>query len=106
MQDLAYKASIILNKPYDEILDIYCEQAVGFIYNFCRRNTIPTELYSVIVSMIVHDYRKRGVENVTSESKGRLKDSYTTQYPPDIINQLIGRRKIIVVGGDLDGVVK
>lgn len=72
----------------DEIFDIYFNNVEDFILDWCNLPEVPPKLYSTMISMIVFDYQERGLENIRSESKGSLIQSFHTEYPPNIMNRL------------------
>ncbi|WP_226087480.1 phage head-tail connector protein [Mesobacillus sp. S13] len=79
------------------LLEHYSHSAQDFIFDFCKLNEIPPSLYTVITEMIVFQYKQKGVENVASEGKGSVSESYLTEYPPNIMNRLKSHRKIVIL---------
>lgn len=81
----------------DGLLDIYIQNAKDYIFDYTLINEIPTTLESVIVEMVVFQYRQRGVENITTESKGTLYESMVTEYPNNIRRRLNSYKRVRVV---------
>lgn len=85
------KVKIILdleNDNKDGLLEIYIQNAKDYIIDFTRIEKIPKTLESVIIDMVVFQYRQRGIENVTTETKGSLYESFITEYPNNIQRRL------------------
>lgn len=85
------KVKIILDiddDSKDDLLSIYSDNAKDYILDFTQIEEIPDTLQSVIVDMIVYQYRARGVENSTTESMGALYNSYMSEYPNNIRRRL------------------
>ncbi|MFJ7680344.1 phage head-tail connector protein [Peribacillus sp. NPDC097198] len=78
-------------------LELYLSGACDYILNYCRIEAIPIALTSTLLKMAAFDYRAHGLDNVKSETKGRLSESYITDYPPNIMNQLNPYRRIRVI---------
>lgn len=92
------KVNVILGVGADyELLEFYSHNAQDFIFDYCKITEIPPSLYTIITEMIVFQYRQKGVENISSEGKGSLSESYITEYPPNIMNRLKSHRKIVIL---------
>lgn len=78
-------------------LELYLSAASDYILNYCRIEAVPLALTSTLLKMAAFDYRAHGLDNVKSEAKGRLSESYITEYPANIINQLNPYRRIKVI---------
>ncbi|MFP5111830.1 phage head-tail connector protein [Bacillaceae bacterium C204] len=91
-EDIIEKARLVLDIPldvdYDSLLEYYFQNAVDFISDYCNLTEVPTTLFSVLTQMIVFQYRQKGVENIQSEGKGSLSESYLPEYPSNIMNRL------------------
>lgn len=70
------------------LFDYYVANAQDFIFDYCKMDTIPDTLHTVIADMVVYQYRQKGVENVLSEGKGSMSQSYITEYPLNIMRRL------------------
>ncbi|KHF40707.1 phage head-tail connector protein [Halalkalibacter okhensis] len=87
----------ILDTTEDVLLNLYIQRATDFVTDYCNLIEIPISLNSVIEEMAVFSYLSKGVENITSEGKGSLNESYITEYPSNIMNRLDRHRRIRVV---------
>ncbi|MCG6796353.1 head-tail connector protein [Geobacillus sp. YHL] len=87
----------ISNNTQDNLLNLYLTRATSFVKNYCNIDEIPSELDEVIEDIAVYRYRMNGVENVKSESKGSLSETYRDSLPDDIIAQLNRYRRVKVV---------
>lgn len=72
----------------DDLLNIYIQNAQDFIMDYTKMKEIPESLNSIIVEMVVFQFRQKGVENIISEGKGGLSETFITEYPNNIINRL------------------
>lgn len=85
------KVKIILDlkdESKDGLLEIYIQNAKDYIYDYTRIEEIPKTLESVIIDMVVYQYRSREVENVTTESMGALYSSFIPEYPNNVRRRL------------------
>ncbi|WML44085.1 phage head-tail connector protein [Neobacillus sp. PS3-40] len=81
----------------DGLLNLFIFRAIDYTLDYCKINEIPTSLSSAIEEMAVFQYRQRGIENVQSESKGSLSESYFNEYSPSIINRLRSNRRVVIL---------
>ncbi|MEC1726924.1 phage head-tail connector protein [Schinkia azotoformans] len=72
----------------DSILNLYIARSTNFVKNYCNIIEIPESLNGVIEDITVFYYRNKGVENIQSEGKGSLSESYIKSLPVDIISEL------------------
>jgi hypothetical protein len=72
----------------DSLLNLYISRAQDFIFDYCKITEIPSSLNSSIEDMAVFQYRQKGAENLQSEGKGSLSESYILQYPQNIMSRL------------------
>jgi hypothetical protein len=87
----------ITDNSKDNMLNLYLSRATSFVKNYCNIDEIPVELDEVIEDIAVYRYRMNGVENLQSESKGSLSETYRDSLPDDIIAQLNRYRRVKVV---------
>jgi hypothetical protein len=90
-EEIIEKAKIMLGmelEPIDTLLEVYLQNAQEFVIDYCKLTEIPTSFHSVLSQMIVFQYRQKGIENIKSEGKGSLSESYITEYPLNIMNRL------------------
>lgn len=72
----------------------YVNRAINYVKNYCNITEIPESLYETVEDIAVFRYRAKGVENIKSEGKGSLSESYMESLPLDIIKQLNTHRKV------------
>lgn len=72
----------------DELLNLYISRATNYIKNHCKIETVPDALQDTIEEMVIFQYRQKGVENIKSEGKGSLSESYIEDYPVNIMNSI------------------
>lgn len=85
----------IEDNSHDDLLNIYIQNAIDYIYDYTKIEQIPNSLNSLIVEMVIYQYRQRGVENISTESKGSLYESFVKEYPNNIINRLKPYRRAL-----------
>ncbi|MEC1725855.1 phage head-tail connector protein [Schinkia azotoformans] len=78
----------------DSILNLYIGRSTNFIKNYCNITEIPESLNGVIEDIAVFYYRNKGVENIQSEGKGSLSESYIKSLPADIVSELNNYRRM------------
>jgi hypothetical protein len=90
--DIIENAKLILDMQLeyqkDGLLNLFLTRAIDYTLNYCKIDEIPPSFHSLIEEMIVFQYRQKGVENVQSEGKGSLSQSFISEYPPNIMNRL------------------
>lgn len=89
--EMLNKIKIVLDlegNSKDELLQIYLDGARDYILDYTKIKEIPTTLESVLIDMVVFQYRQKGVENTSTESKGSLYQSFIVSYPNNIMNRL------------------
>ncbi|MEH7346467.1 phage head-tail connector protein [Bacillus sp. JJ1532] len=84
----------------DTILEYYIEDATNFILNEGFHDEVPHSLRSTLVKMVIYDYekkiyRKNGV--LKNKTEGDMSESYVTEYPKEILQQIQRRRRVRVV---------
>lgn len=84
----------ISDNTQDNLLNLYLTRATSFVKNYCNIEEIPIGLNEVIEDIAVYRYRMNGVENIKSETKGSLSETYRDSLPDDIIAQLNRYRKV------------
>lgn len=87
----------ISDNTQDNLLNLYLTRAEKFVKNYCNIDEIPSSLDEVIEDIVVFRYRMNGVENMKSETKGSLSESYRESLPDDILTQLNRFRKVRVI---------
>lgn len=85
----------ITDNSQDDLLNLYISRAEQFVKTYCNIEEIPAELDSVIEDIAVFRYRMNGVENIKSETKGSLSETYRDSLPDDILSQLSRYRRVI-----------
>jgi hypothetical protein len=85
----------ISDNTQDNLLNLYLTRATSFVKNYCNIDEIPPALDEVIEDIAVFRYRMNGVENIKSESKGELSETYRDSLPQDILSQLNRYRRVI-----------
>ncbi|MBE2926592.1 head-tail connector protein [Anoxybacillus flavithermus] len=85
----------ISDNSQDDLLNLYISRAEQFVKTYCNIEEIPTELNSVMEDIAVFRYRMNGIENVKSETKGSLSETYRDSLPDDILSQLSRYRRVI-----------
>lgn len=78
----------------DTLLNLYLSRATNFVKNYCNVDEITPSLDEIVEDIAVYLYRNRGVENIKSESKGSLSETYRDSLPDDIIAVLNRYRKV------------
>lgn len=80
----------------DNLFEVLIEDAISYIKRITFLDEVNEDFHSVIRKMVVFDYRRQGVENLKSETAGSLQESFVTEYPKDILDEITPYRKIRV----------
>ncbi|WP_337019951.1 phage head-tail connector protein [Oceanobacillus massiliensis] len=82
----------------DAVLNLYISRAINFTRRYLKVTEVPEGLQDVIEDIAIFKFRQKGVENIKSEGKGSLSETYIETLPADIITQLdTEARKVRVV---------
>jgi hypothetical protein len=79
---------------FDDILTMYIMRAENFVKNYCNQEVITQELSEIVEDIVVFNFRNKGVENLKSETKGRLSETYRDGLPSDIIQRLKKNKRL------------
>ncbi|MCM3394865.1 MULTISPECIES: phage head-tail connector protein [Cytobacillus] len=97
------KVKVLLNIEDDlnnTVLEILEENATYFILNRLKVEIVPETLNSTLVKMVIHDFQKRKNSKnglLKSKQEGDMQESYLTDYPKEIIDEIDSKRKIRVI---------
>ena len=95
LDNLKLLLEIDLNdNDFDGILELYLRRAENYIKSYCNLVTLSNELNDLAEDIAVFNYRNKGIENIVSEGKGSLSESYREDLPPDIIRKLNNHRRV------------
>jgi hypothetical protein len=78
----------------DNVLTLYLNRATNFVKGYCNLTELNPTLEEVVEDIAVFKYRNKGVENIVSEGKGSLSESYRDGLPPQIIDTLNEHRRL------------
>lgn len=80
----------------DDVLTLYINRASNFVLDYCNidESSLTLSLKEVIEDIAVFNYRNKGIENVISEGKGSLSESYRESLPSDIYRRLNEYRRM------------
>ncbi|ARK30773.1 phage head-tail connector protein [Halalkalibacter krulwichiae] len=78
----------------DNVLLIYLTRATNHVLTYCNVKELNSSLEELAEDIAVFNYRNKGVENIVSEGKGSLSESYRDDLPPDIIRRLNENRRM------------
>ncbi|WP_407268957.1 phage head-tail connector protein [Radiobacillus sp. PE A8.2] len=81
----------------DGVINLYISRATNYVLGYLKIEEIPSALIDVVEDIAVFKYRQKGVENIKSEGKGSLSESYIESLPEDIKDQLKSHRKVRIV---------
>lgn len=84
----------ILEIEDDTIVELYLSRAIRFVKGYCNVSEVPVDLYDLLEDIAVYFYRRKGIENVKSEGKGSLSESYRDGLPEDYIQSLNQYRRM------------
>lgn len=92
-------ASILEVNRYDDVsqdkqIELYLKRAFNQVLLYCRQKELTLSLQEIAEDIAVFNYRNKGVENIVSEGKGSLSESYRDDLPPDIIRRLNENRRM------------
>ncbi|WP_404443441.1 phage head-tail connector protein [Sutcliffiella horikoshii] len=90
---------ILLDKALDEtdedsVLTLYLNRAENYVKSFCNITELNSELIEIAEDIAVFNYRNKSVENLVSEGKGSLSETYREDLPPDIIRKLNNHKRL------------
>jgi hypothetical protein len=89
--------AVLLEVDYVEkkqLLDLYLTRAIRFIKSYCNIAEIPEDLFSTVEDITIFLYRNQGIENIVSEGKGSLSESYRETLPSNIYKTLNEYRRM------------
>ncbi|MDX5474511.1 MAG: phage head-tail connector protein [Bacillaceae bacterium] len=92
--DSLTKLHILLDEDDFDLLEIYFSRAVNHIKSYCRLNELDETQTEIAEDIAIFNYRNKGVENIVSEGKGSLSESYRNDLPPDIIRRMNEHRRM------------
>lgn len=78
----------------DMILELYLSRARNFVLNECNLKELNSAQEELAEDIAVFKYRNKGIENVVSESKGSLSESYRDGLPSDLIQALNSHKRL------------
>jgi hypothetical protein len=78
----------------DDLLNLYISRASNFVKSYCSVTEISSELAELVEDIAVYNYRNKGIENIKSEGKGSLSESYRDSLPKDYIQRLNQHRRL------------
>ncbi len=79
----------------DVLLNLYLDDATGYIQSYCNLKELTDRLDRVAVDMVVIYYNKNGVEGQISHSEGGISRAYTDGLPKEIVSVLKSERKLV-----------
>ncbi|WBL16373.1 phage head-tail connector protein [Sutcliffiella sp. NC1] len=93
MDSLA-KLSKLLDEDDFEMLEIYLGRAQNHVKSYCNLSELNETQQEIAEDIAIFNYRNKGVENIVSEGKGSLSESYRNDLPPDLIRRLNQHRRM------------
>ncbi|MBD8006543.1 phage head-tail connector protein [Bacillus norwichensis] len=78
----------------DAILYLYLDRAENFVKDYCNIDELNLSLEETVEDIAIFHYRNRGVENMSSERKGNLSESYRDGLPSEIYKKLNEHRRM------------
>jgi hypothetical protein len=78
----------------DNILSLYLSRATNQVLKYCNVTELDSTLDELAEGISIFNYRNKGVENIVSEGKGSLSESYRDDLPPDIVRRLNENRRM------------
>lgn len=78
----------------DNLLTLYLNRSTNFVKDYCNLEELNPSLNEVVEDIAVFFYLNKGVENLISEGKGSLSESYREGLPSDIYKRLNEHRKL------------
>lgn len=82
----------------DNLLTLLLEKAEKYILNRTKRTVMPDKLASLPVDIALIDYNRRGTEGENSRSEGGISQSFSNDYPDNIISQIKPFIRVGVIG--------
>jgi hypothetical protein len=78
----------------DQVLNLYISRSTNFVKQYCNVNEIVSPYDELIEDIAIYMYRNKGVENLQSESKGSLSETFLDGLPQSLIQRLNEFRKV------------
>lgn len=78
----------------DGVLSLYLSRAANFVLSYCNVEDLTPPLEEIVEDIAVYSYRNKGIENVKSETKGSLGESYHERLPDDYYSRLNRHRRM------------
>ncbi|WP_100408443.1 phage head-tail connector protein [Bacillus solitudinis] len=78
----------------DNVLILYLDRATNHVLKYCNVIELDSTLDELVEDITIFNYRNKGVENIVSEGKGSLSESYRKDLPPSIVRRLNENRRM------------
>lgn len=78
----------------DSVLNFYLSRATNFVKEYCNIKEITSPIGEIVEDIAIFLYKNKGVENIQSETKGSLTESYRENLPPYLVNRLNSYRRM------------
>ena len=86
----------ITSTEKDKLLKLLINLATEDARTISRRQDV-SELEGIITQMVVFNYNRLGTEGLDSESYSGVSDSYSADYPENILRALKRYRKLVTL---------
>ncbi|WP_158735148.1 head-tail connector protein [Alteribacillus sp. YIM 98480] len=78
----------------DDLLNLYISRAESFVKQYCNIEELNEVQSAIVEDMTVYLYRNNGIENISSESKGSLSETYRDLIPDHLIKALNSHKRM------------
>lgn len=78
----------------DAALSLYLTRANNFVKDYCNVSELNSPLDEIAEDIAIYFYRNKGVENIQSEAKGSLSETYRDSLPSHYTKRLNNHRRM------------
>ncbi|REJ23698.1 MAG: DNA-packaging protein [Bacillaceae bacterium] len=78
----------------DPVLNFYLSRATNFVKEYCNIEEINSPIGEIVEDIAIFLYKNKGVENIQSETKGSLSETYRENLPPYLVSRLNNYRRM------------
>ncbi|MGN7942857.1 phage head-tail connector protein [Metabacillus sp. 22489] len=77
----------------DDLIKLYFSRASNFVIRYCGHENFNQDMIEIAEDIAIIFYRNKGVENIESESKGRIVDTFRKSLSPEMYKRLNSNRR-------------
>ena len=87
----------ITDNTKDTLISLYVDMAKEEATSFCQMSEYSTELYNIVIMMVIEKFSKRGNEGLSSTGYSGVSESFKDGYSAEIKSALLAHRKLVLI---------